>query len=120
MKFTIIIPAYNEEKRIAKTLQKYGQFFSEVMQKNHITVEILVSLNGCKDNTLEIVQQYAKQYAIIRYINLPGSGKGLALIEGFKDALTRNLDFVGFVDADMATTPEVFYDLIQQLGTYDG
>ena len=47
-------------------------------------------------------------------------GKGLAIIEGFKDALLRSHEFIGFVDADMATTPQAFYDLIVQQENCDG
>jgi glycosyltransferase involved in cell wall biosynthesis len=118
MKISIIIPAYNEEKRIEKTIRAYHAFFS---QKN-MPFEFVIVLNGCKDNTIGVVENIRKnvdQNTII-IIDLPQAGKGLAIKAGFADALTRDADIIGFVDADMATKPEAFYDLILNLGDNDG
>ncbi len=52
-------------------------------------------------------------------IDIPQGGKGLAIAAGFKDALLRHNDLIGFVDADMATSPEAFYDLIKEINGYD-
>jgi hypothetical protein len=53
-------------------------------------------------------------------IDTPDAGKGLAIKLGFADALTRDNDAIGFVDADMATAPEAFDDLVVSLGDHDG
>lgn len=118
MKISIIVPAYNEEKRIEKTLKAYASFFSFLPAPYH--AEILVVLNGCKDNTLPIVKTCAQEFSCIRFLNLQESGKGLAIVTGFKDALTRSQELIGFVDADMATTPKDFFELITSLGEADG
>lgn len=118
-KISIIIPAYNEEKRIGKTLEAYGKFYQKLKNKKIIDIEILIVINNTKDKTEEIVRIYQKKYKIIKYLNLKQGGKGFAIIEGFRDALKRKNDFIGFVDADMATSPEAFYDLIKNIdGNY--
>ena len=118
---SIIIPAYNEEKRIKKTLDTYRRFFEEEKKKKTIrNFEIVVVINNTQDRTEEIVKKFSKKYPEIRYLNFKQGGKGFAIIEGFKDALKRNKDLIGFVDADMATLPESFYDLIKNIGDYDG
>jgi len=118
---SIIIPAYNEEKRIGETLEEYLRFFSEKKENKEIgDFELLVVLNGCKDNTLRVVEKYTKKFSMIRYLNFEQAGKGFAIIEGFKDALNKGKKLIGFVDADMATKPESFYDLIQNIENYDG
>jgi len=53
-------------------------------------------------------------------MNLKPGGKGFAVIEGFKDALKRENELIGFVDADMATSPEEYYRLIKFVGKCDG
>lgn len=116
MKISIIIPAYNEEKRIGKTLTEYASFF-EGKKINH---EFIVVLNGCTDNTLSVVQDIQKKFFSIHVINLTQAGKGLAVVAGFKDALTRDNDLIGFVDADMAIRPEQFLQLIKEIGSADG
>ena len=110
---SIIIPAYNEGNRIGNTLKDYVGFFSRISKDKF---EILVILNGCTDNTLEIVKKFRKDG--VRYKNFTGKiGKGGAIIEGFKMA---NGEVIGFVDADLSTRPEAFYDLIMRIGDYDG
>lgn len=118
MKLSIVIPAYNEENRIERTLRTYHQFFAE----KTISFELVVVLNGCKDNTIGVVEQVRKDLATTSMviIDLPQAGKGLAIKAGFADALTRNNDLIGFVDADMATRPEAYYDLITNIGDNDG
>ncbi len=118
---SIIIPTHNEEKRIGKTLENYGRFFREKKSKKEIKdFEILVVINNTKDKTEEIVKKFLKKYPEIRYLNLEQGGKGFAIIEGFKDALKRDNKIIGFVDADMSTSPEAFYDLVKNLNGYDG
>lgn len=119
-KVSIIIPAYNEERRIGNTLGSYGRFFQKLGRKKLIDTEILVVINNTKDRTEEIVRRYQKKYKMISYLNLKPGGKGLAIIEGFKDALKRKNNFIGFVDADMATSPEAFYALVKNIGNNYG
>lgn len=118
MKQTIIIPAYNEEKRIGKTLEAFITYYRE---KKDIETTILVAINNTKDKTLSIVKKYTKsKNPCITYINLIKGGKGYAVIEGFKQALKSKTDLIGFVDADLATSPRAFDDLRIHLGNFDG
>ena len=55
MKISITIPAYNEEKRITRTLKAYQAYF-DAQKENGITYEIIVALNACTDNTLHVVE----------------------------------------------------------------
>ncbi len=113
-KFSIIIPAYNEEKRIKQTLIDYANFFKNTKRD----FEILVVLNGCRDKTKEIVEEIKRNYKEINYIifNQP-IGKGGALIEGLK---LVNGDLITYTDADGATSPETLYNLSNKIEDYDG
>lgn len=112
MRISIIIPAYNEEKRIGQTLARYLDFF----QKDKI--EIITVLDGCQDNTIRVVQEYqAKSPEIIKYINIKKrGGKGAATRTGFQNAKG---DLIGFVDADGATSPAEFKRLISEIDGAD-
>jgi len=121
MKISIIIPAYNEEGRIARTMRAYHQFFLDKQLSTHLSFELAIVLNGCKDNTLGIVEKVRDELvSSIVIINLVQAGKGLAIKAGFADALTRQNDLIGFVDADMATAPQAFYDLVLKISDVDG
>ncbi|MAG26925.1 hypothetical protein CMI47_15405 [Candidatus Pacearchaeota archaeon] len=115
----IIIPAHNEETRIGNTLKSYSDFFEKLKENNVLNYEISVIINNTKDNTEEVVKTAKKQNENITYLNFKQGGKGFAVVEGFKDALKKPYDLIGFVDADMATPPEAFYKLITSLGSAD-
>lgn len=111
-KLSIVVPAHNEERRIGRFFDLYLPFFRDISNQG-LQVEFIVVLNACTDNTRKVVESYrAKE---IRIIEFKRGGKGFAVIEGFKDALTRDTQSIGFVDADAATTPAAFYHLYMHL-----
>jgi len=115
-KLCIIIPAYNEEKRIEHTIQAYEQYFQ--LKPDNTT--FLVVANNCKDKTVEIVQNMQKDYTNLELIDLKPGGKGFAVKQGFLWAKDKDFDLIGFVDADMATLPQYFYDLVVACNGADG
>ena len=112
----IIIPAYNEEKRIERTLRAYSDYAALMLHQHGIKTTIFVVLNGCVDNTRAVVERITS----IHIIELKEAGKGLAITAGFKAALKTDATMIGFVDADMATSPQAFYSLLNQASGYDG
>src|SRR5690349_16266058 len=105
----LLIPAYNEEQRIGPVLVEYAEYF-----RRHYSgpFQLVVVLNGCRDNTLGVVQRASADYPEISALEFPAPiGKGGALIEGLK--LAPLSDLIGYVDADGATSPKAFHDLVQ-------
>ena len=73
MSYSIIIPAFNESQRIAASLDKIIAYTDE----QHWMTEILVVNDGSRDNTAEIVREYAKSHPQVRLLENPGNrGKG--------------------------------------------
>ncbi len=68
MKISFLVPAHNEEKIIAKTI-------SSLTNLPYDDYEILIGLDGCSDNTLNIVKQFQKKSSKIKYYEL-NSRKG--------------------------------------------
>lgn len=112
----IIIPAYNEESRIQNTLETYIKYFSTKPEK---TIFLVVA-NNCSDKTVLISKGVQKKHSNIVILNFAKGGKGFAVKKGFLWALKRNFDLIGFVDADMATKPQHFYDLVIASNNHDG
>ncbi|TAN58451.1 glycosyltransferase [Patescibacteria group bacterium] len=120
-KHFIVIPAYNEEKRIEKTVKNYAEYFSD-------KAKILIVLNGCKDRSSGIVRELAGKYKDIDFIEFSEAiGKGAAVQEGFRHILKNDSSFkihasslIGFVDADEATSPEEYERLAGLIGEADG
>ncbi len=111
-KFSIIIPAYNEEERIGRTLIEYLEFF-----KGKLDFEIYVIDDASEDGTLEAVAKTAEEYQQVRFkSNKKRLGKGGSIIEGFK--LVEG-DLISYIDADGSTPPPSLYGLVNQLGNHD-
>ena len=108
-KLSLIIPAFNEEKRIEGTILSYLEYFSS--EQNNF--EIIVEMDGCTDGTEEVVRKLAKKYANIIPIKFERRlGKGGGIVRGFQNAKG---DIVGFVDADGSIKPEEFEKLLIEL-----
>src|SRR5690242_20961226 len=106
----LLIPAYNEEERIEPVLVEFAQYF-----ETHYTgkFQLVVVLNGCRDNTLGVVRRVGEKYPSVSALEFQAPiGKGGALIEGLK--LAPLADLIGYVDADGATGPKAFHDLVQR------
>ncbi|EKD76131.1 MAG: Glycosyl transferase family 2 [uncultured bacterium] len=112
MTVDLIIPAYNEERRIGRTLLEYISFFDS-------QVHFLVVLNNCNDGTLAVVQDFQKRFpGRIDYLDiLEVIGKGGAIIRGWQKSTA---DLIGFVDADGATSAQEFSKLLTALPSHDG
>jgi glycosyltransferase involved in cell wall biosynthesis len=111
----LLIPAYNEESRIGPVLREFGTYFKD---NYHGKFQLVVVLNGCRDNTLGVVKEVAAQLPSISALDFPEPiGKGGALIEGLKLAPTA--DVVGYVDADGASPPHAFHSLVKLIDKAD-
>jgi len=119
-KLFIVIPAHNEEKRLSITLDKYIYFFEYAVKTSKLKeYEILIVINNTTDKTLDIVKEYQKLNTPLHYLDLKPGGKGFAVLEGFKEALKGNSNYIGFVDADCSTEPEEFFRLACSIGKND-
>lgn len=108
----LLIPAYNEEARLGPVLDAYAEHF---FHRYPGRFKLVVVLNGCRDNTIGVVRAAEQRYLSISHLDFPAPiGKGGALIEGLK--LAPLADLVGYVDADGATPPEAFLDLVESCG----
>jgi len=98
MKLSVIIPAYNEEKRIADTLNNVDGY----LEKQKYDYEIIVVVNNSRDRTYDIVKALeASTVQKATAMNLKEGGKGNAVKRGILEAATG--DVVLFMDADNAT-----------------
>jgi len=96
-KLSVIIPAHNEEKRIARTLLDIDSY----LEKQAYDYEILVVDNNSNDKTYEVVKQLeTTTVQKSRILKQPIQGKGAAVKLGIEQATG---DYVMFMDADNAT-----------------
>ena len=100
---SLVIPAFNEEARIANSLLEWIKFFDEHNSRNY---EILVVMDGCTDQTVDVVSGLAgKRTVIIPLVCSKRLGKGGALIEAFRQSRG---EIIFFADADGSMPTEEF------------
>lgn len=97
MYISVIIPAYNEEKRIEKTLLSAHEYLS----RQNYEYEIIVVSDGSSDGTVATVQRLTSNIQHLRVIdNKENHGKGWAVRQGMIEARG---DYRLFMDADNST-----------------
>ncbi|MCD6094381.1 glycosyltransferase family 2 protein [bacterium] len=98
MKLSVIIPAYNEEKRLPKTLKAVDEY----LRNQNYDYEIIVVNDGSKDDTALVVKDFKPQIVNLRLIDRKeNKGKGYTVKEGM---LNAKGDYRLFMDADNSTT----------------
>lgn len=96
----VLVPAYNEERRLPPTLARLAEFFAG---QDYETVVTVVS-DGSSDETDAIVNEFARKHANFRLLDYsPNHGKGYAVRIGM---LKADADYILFTDADLAAPIE--------------
>lgn len=98
LSISVVIPAFNEEKRISAAIRSIHVYLME----QGADFEILVVDDGSRDRTASVVSELRRQFPVLKLVQLERNfGKGRAVTEGM---LRAQGDFVLFTDADQSTT----------------
>jgi len=93
---SIVIPAYNEAKRITRTLET----LQEYLESKGWAAEVIVVNDGSLDDTVAVVIAYIGRWNALRLVDNGGNlGKGFSVRNG---ALGAEGDIVLFTDADLS------------------
>ena len=107
--YSIVIPAYNESARLGATLDKVLAY----VRTQGWNAEVIVVNDGSRDDTAEIVRNFALTHAALRLVENPGNrGKGYSVRNGMLNARGR---VVLFSDADLSSPIEEAPRLFQAL-----
>jgi glycosyltransferase involved in cell wall biosynthesis len=94
VRYSIVVPAFNEERRIATTLDCLLQHYGDRASK----IEILVVDDGSTDRTADVVLWYRRKTYRVKLLKVPHGGKGAAVRYGVSQAHGQ---FVFLCDADL-------------------
>ena len=100
---SVIIPAYNEELTVCKTI-------STLLNSTYKNIEIIVIDDGSKDNTYETLTRTFSENRQIKILTKPNGGKAAALNYGIHQAYG---DIVVCIDADTLLNPEAIEKLLE-------
>jgi len=94
-----LVPCYNEEKTIAKTIKSLL-----ALDYPKEKLDILIIDDGSKDNSYQIAQQLQKENPIVRIYHKENGGKYTALNYGLRQT---KAEFIATLDADSVVDPDV-------------
>ena len=109
----LVIPAYNEQRRIAQTLEKVTSYLS--MQ--NYSWEVIVVDDGSTDMTASVVSNFAKDDNRLSLLSIPHGGKGSAVRAGM---LHTKGQYRFMCDADLSMPIEQLARFLpDKIGNYD-
>lgn len=118
---SLVIPAYNEERRLPQSLRDIASFFrfqprdaaTAASTQPQETLEILVVIEKSKDKTLELARAETANFPAFKIVdNVVHRGKGYAFRSGM---LKAEGDIIIFMDADLSTPLSEVYRFLQHL-----
>jgi len=106
---TIVIPVYNEEDNLLRVEKEFLAFFKIAT----VTSKVLFVNDGSKDKSQELIEQICSRNDNFTYISFAqNAGLSAAIKAGFDYTDT---ELVGYIDADLQTTPEDFNKLLGEM-----
>lgn len=112
-RLTIIVPVYNEEGNVKRLESELGNF----LKIAKVPACVLFVNDGSKDESGRLLKELCQNHADFYYL-------GLAKNCGLSGAMKAGIDyseseFVGYIDADLQTTPEDFNLLLAHIDRFE-
>src|SRR5579864_8319014 len=113
VELSIIIPAYNEETRLPKSLERIRAY----LDTKGISSEVIVVDDGSRDSGVQYVESQMASWPALRVVKNHGNrGKGYSVRHGMLEARGK---IVLFTDADLSAPIEEADKLLSALATHD-
>ena len=112
-RLTIIVPVYNEEGNIRRLEKELGDF----LKIARISSCVLFVNDGSKDQSGKLLKDICHGHPDFYYLELAKNGGLSAAMKAGIDHC--NSEFVGYIDADLQTTPEDFNLLLTHVEDYE-
>ncbi|MDF2944464.1 MAG: hypothetical protein K0S01_3322 [Herbinix sp.] len=114
-KLYIVIPAYNEEANVGKVIKDWYPIVEKIGNGS----KLVIIDDGSKDQTYQIMQQYASNMEAFEPITKPNGGHGATILYGYHYAINAGADYVFQTDSDGQTLPEEFWPFWENRKAFD-
>lgn len=109
-KLTVVVPVYNEEENLLRVEQEFLDYFKTAK----VSCKVLFVNDGSQDKSQELIEAISARDARFEYISFTqNEGLSAAIKAGFDYVDT---ELVGYIDADLQTTPQDFNTLLLEMG----
>lgn len=109
---TVVVPVYNE----VESLPRVERAMREWLPTSPVKACVLMVNDGSKDGSLELMREICARNEAMYYISLAKNGGLSAAMKAGIDATHSR--YVGYIDADLQTTPEDFNLLLEHVADY--
>jgi glycosyltransferase involved in cell wall biosynthesis len=109
---TLVIPTYNEEKRLPITLETLAEWIPQ----SCFDVEVIIVDDGSKDRTKEIARSYAGKIGNLQFVEVPHVGQMNATINGLKKS---NRPLRATLEADCPVHPRALESFVKKFPDFD-
>jgi len=108
-KISIIVPCYNEEQAIPFFYEE----ITKISKKMKVDFEYIFVNDGSKDQTINVIKEYAKKDKKVKYIHFSRNfGKEAAMLAGLE---LSTGDYVAIMDADLQDPPALLPEMLEIL-----
>ena len=111
----IVIPAYNESANVGRVIEDWYP----VVENRGADSRLVIINDGSKDDTYEIVCEYAKTRTLLCPLTKKNGGHGSTVLYGYRYAIEHGADYVFQTDSDGQTLPEEFESFWNLRHEYD-
>jgi len=111
--FVILIPVYDEEESLPRLYRELTGFLAE----SPVSTSVLFINDGSRDKSQMLIESFAADDHRFHFIQLnKNSGLSAALKAGIDHCHCK---WIGYMDADLQTTPADFHLLLEHVGEYE-
>ena len=116
-KLYIVSPAYNESENLRQLIEDW---YPVVERHNGDGGSRIVVINdGSKDNTYELLQDYAATRPLLQPMTKKNGGHGSTVLFGYRYAIESGADYIFQTDSDGQTNPDEFEAFWEKRNEYD-
>ena len=115
MKINIVIPCYNEQEVLPKTLEVLGNLVVRIKHETGAETALLLVDDGSRDTTWQLIKEAAEKHSYVKGIKLSHNrGHQNALWAGM-EASVDHCDAMVSIDADLQDDENVIVDMVKQV-----
>ncbi len=116
MKYSVVVPCYNEEKNLARLMERFEPIYKE-MQESDRELELVLVDNGSMDNSHERIQAITRERGWVKEVRVKvNQGYGYGILQGLK-ACTG--EYLFWLHADLQLPPEALLKMFDILESAD-
>lgn len=110
MRYSVVVPCYNEEKNIVKLVERFVPI-EKGLRKDGF--ELILVNNGSVDGTGDAIEKELEKHSFIKTVLVPvNKGYGYGILQGLNAC---GGEYLGWIHADLQLPPEAFLEMVNEL-----